>query len=512
MKLGSKIILNVGISCAICTLVAVAISSSKISAQGQDQLVEKSQAILSRLESIRSYIATQGGLESDIISVTKEFPEGKFPQDVHDRILRQVPIFASIKVGFENAEHDNYKFRVFAMEPRRKENKPTASEAEILKKFEAAPDLKEIVEATDASVVVYRPVRLSEAQGCLLCHGHPDTSPWKNGKDILGYPMENWKDGKLHGVFAVSSSMAEVKAAATNSSLSILGWAAVIAGVILGISFLLLRIPLRALNEVIEDLNAVEKQVVESSHGILDSSQSLSDSALQASTSLESTSSSTEEVSSMVKLNAKHAEKAKELATQAQEKALIGEAEVSKLTVSMNEITSSSKKIEEIITVIDDIAFQTNLLALNASVEAARAGDHGKGFAVVAEAVRSLAQRSATSAKEISQLINDSVAKIERGHAVVRSSESSLKEIVTTIGHLSALNTEISAASIEQSQGITQINGALMEMDKITQANAQQAQHCTATSSTLTEQSTILGQVVNRLNSVIEGEEQRKAS
>lgn len=512
MKLGNKIILNVGISCVICTLAAVGISSSKISNQGQEQLVEKSQAILSRLEAIRSYIATQGGLEADINSTVEHFPDGKLPQADHDRILRKVPIFASIKVGFENAEQDNYKFRVFANEPRRPANKATSSEAEILARFEANPELKEIVDSNSNSVVVYRPVRLSEAQGCLLCHGHPSKSPWKNGKDILGYPMENWKDGKLHGVFAVTSSMDTVKAAAANSSLSILGWAAVIAGLIVTVSFILLRRPLTALNQVIEDLNQVEQQVVGSSNYILESSQSLSTSAQQASHSLESTSSSTEEVSSMVKLNAQHAEEAKLLATQAQEKARHGEAEVSKLTVSMTEISASSKKIEEIITVIDDIAFQTNLLALNASVEAARAGDHGKGFAVVAEAVRGLAQRSATSAKEISQLINDSVSKIERGHSVVRSSEASLKEIVTTIEKLSSLNTEISNASQEQSQGIMQINGALLEMDKITQANAEQAAQCTTTSSTLSEQSMILGQVVNRLNSVVEGEDHKKAA
>ncbi|KHD89217.1 MAG: chemotaxis protein [Bdellovibrio sp. ArHS] len=505
MRLGTKIIINVGLSCVICTLAAVAISSSKVHTQGREQLVEKSQAILSRLEAIRSYIATQGKLEKDFRHAVEKYPDGKLPDEERQTLLRKVPIFASIVVGFENAEADGYKFRVFSQNPRREKNKATASEAEILKRFESDTNLKEIVEANEHSVVVYRPVRLSEAQGCLLCHGDPATSPWKNGKDILGYPMENWKDGKLHGVFAVTSSTDQVAAAATNSTLSILAWALLITVMILGISILVVRKPLQALLQSIETLTVAGTQVSSAGREIRDSSQNLSSSAVKAAASIEETSASTEQVSSMVKMNTGHASKARDLAYQVQEKARVGEEEVRKLTVSMNEITTSSKKIEEIITVIDDIAFQTNLLALNASVEAARAGDHGKGFAVVAEAVRSLAQRSATSAKEISSLINESVNNIEKGHTVVLSSEASLKDIVNSIASLSSLNEEISSASGEQEQGITQINKALNEMDKITQANAAAAQECAAASEELANQSVVMNDAVKNLNQIITG-------
>lgn len=171
----------------------------------------------------------------------------------------------------------------------------------------------------------------------------------------------------------------------------------------------------------------------------------------------------------------------------------------------MNDISKSSKKIEEIIAVIDDIAFQTNLLALNASVEAARAGEHGKGFAVVADAVRSLAQRSAIAAKDITGLIKESVEKIERGTLKSAKSGEMLQSIVQSVKKVSDLNNEISVASEEQSTGIAQIGKAMNQLDQSVQTNAASSEEIAGTADEINNQAQIMKNVVDELNVVVYG-------
>jgi methyl-accepting chemotaxis protein len=208
MKFSRKVLLSVALACVICTVAAVLVSASRISAIGERDLEDKSRAILSRLEAVRGYNASQGGLKITVENAVKNHPDGNLSKETKSMVLKQVPIFAAMVVGAEGAEKEGYKFRIFSDEPRNKDNTATVSELEIFKKFLADPKLEELTDTTGDQVIVYRPVRLSEAQGCLVCHGDPKTSPWGNGKDILGFPLENWKDGKLHGVFAIISSKA----------------------------------------------------------------------------------------------------------------------------------------------------------------------------------------------------------------------------------------------------------------------------------------------------------------
>lgn len=512
MKFSSKVLLSVTVTCILCVGTAIIISSQRIHRIGTTQLIEKSRAILSRLEVVRTYIAQQGGLQSTITDTVAKYPNGILPGEVKLSVLKQVPIFAAMKVGTERAEKENYAFRVFSDEPRKSENKASQSELEILQRFLNEPQLEEIVaESTDA-VIVYRPVRLSEAQGCLSCHGDPKTSPWRNGKDILGHQMENWKDGKLHGVFAITASMSEVNQAASAASLNIIGWAGGISLVILFLVYVFLRKPLVNLLAVVAQLRDAGTKVSTTSSEIASSSQSLSSSATEAAASIERTSASAEEVSGMIKVNSKNADQAKALSQSAQEQAEKGRTEVSRLISSMNEIAEGSKKIEEIISVIDDIAFQTNLLALNASVEAARAGEQGKGFAVVAEAVRALAQRSASSAKEINDLIKDSVEKISHGCGVAKSSGNALEEIVRVVEKVNQLNTEVSTASKEQSTGVASINQAIIDLDKVTQSNAAVAEESAASADELSNQSQKLHELVEELDGFIQGRKAPKLS
>ncbi|NGZ85821.1 methyl-accepting chemotaxis protein [Duganella aceris] len=214
--------------------------------------------------------------------------------------------------------------------------------------------------------------------------------------------------------------------------------------------------------------------------------------------SLEETASSMEEMTSTVKQNADNARQANSLAASASEIAGKGGAVIADVVGTMGAIQESSKKIVEIIGVIDGIAFQTNILALNAAVEAARAGEQGRGFAVVATEVRNLAHRSAAAAKEIKTLIGDSVAKVESGTQLVDQAGTTMSEVVDSVRRVSDIISEITAASREQSMGIEQINQAIMQMDSVTQQNAALVEESAAAAESLQGQATQLAEVVGR--------------
>jgi methyl-accepting chemotaxis protein len=204
-----------------------------------------------------------------------------------------------------------------------------------------------------------------------------------------------------------------------------------------------------------------------------------------------------EELTSTVKQNADNARQANQLAAGASEVAVRGGAVVGQVVHTMNSINESSKKIVDIISVIDSIAFQTNILALNASVEAARAGEQGRGFAVVASEVRMLAQRSATAAKEIKELIGDSVSKVENGSRLVDEAGDTMDEIVTAVKRVTDIMSEISAASQEQHSGIEQVNQAVTQMDAVTQQNATLVEQTATAAESMQDQAQALARAVS---------------
>jgi methyl-accepting chemotaxis protein-1 (serine sensor receptor) len=216
----------------------------------------------------------------------------------------------------------------------------------------------------------------------------------------------------------------------------------------------------------------------------------------QQAASLEETAASMEELASTVKQNAENARQANQLAASASDVAERGGSAVAEVVNTMQEISGSSRKISEIVSVIDGIAFQTNILALNAAVEAARAGEQGKGFAVVAGEVRSLAQRSAQAAKEIKTLIEDSVSKVGAGSQQVERAGATMQEIVASVKRVTDIMGEISAASEEQSSGIDQVNRAVSQMDEVTQQNAALVEEAAAAAGSLQEQAKRLAEAV----------------
>ncbi|MBB5943649.1 methyl-accepting chemotaxis protein [Xanthomonas sp. 3307] len=216
----------------------------------------------------------------------------------------------------------------------------------------------------------------------------------------------------------------------------------------------------------------------------------------QQAASLEETAASMEELTSTVKQNAEHARQANQLAAGAASVASQGGDVVGQVVQTMNGIETSSKKIADIISVIDGIAFQTNILALNAAVEAARAGEQGRGFAVVASEVRTLAQRSSNAAKEIKTLIDDSVERVATGSALVDQAGKTMNEIVSSVQRVTDIMGEISAASQEQSAGIEQVNQTVMQMDEATQQNAALVEEATAAARSMEDQAGQLSQAV----------------
>ena len=253
---------------------------------------------------------------------------------------------------------------------------------------------------------------------------------------------------------------------------------------------------------------AVESVFLGSEH-ITKGNEDLSRRTSEQASALEETSASMEEMTSTVKQNADNAKQANQLAIAARDTADKGGAVTKKAVEAMGEINQSSKKIADIITVIDEIAFQTNLLALNAAVEAARAGEHGRGFAVVAAEVRNLAQRSATAAKEIKGLINESIQRVTDGSELVHQSGKTLEEIVHAVKRVTDIIAEIAAASQEQASGIDQVNKAILSMDDTTQQNAALVEETTSASQSLQAQARALHERVMKFE--LQATEEEKA-
>jgi methyl-accepting chemotaxis protein len=260
---------------------------------------------------------------------------------------------------------------------------------------------------------------------------------------------------------------------------------------------------MRGMNGISHNLSAVVGQVRQGAEQIASASGQISSGNLdlcsrtqQQASSLEETAASMQQLISTVKQNADNARQANQLALTASSIAARGGAVVAQVVGTMGSINQSSRRIVDIIGVIDGIAFQTNILALNAAVEAARAGEQGRGFAVVATEVRNLAQRSATAAREIKQLIGDSVNQVDAGSKLVEQAGATMSEVVASVGHMTGIMAEITAASAEQTLGIEQVNEAIIQMDQATQQTAALVEQAAAAAGALQDQASSLADVV----------------
>ncbi|HIV72285.1 MAG TPA: HAMP domain-containing protein [Candidatus Aquabacterium excrementipullorum] len=253
----------------------------------------------------------------------------------------------------------------------------------------------------------------------------------------------------------------------------------------------------RSLRDIVSDVRSATDSIKTASSEVAAGSQDLSGRTEQAASSLEQTASSMEQISGAIQHTADAARNANQLATGAASAAGQGGAVVTQVMTTMDEISESSRKVVDIIGVIDSIAFQTNILALNAAVEAARAGEQGRGFAVVASEVRALAQRVAEAAREIKTLIGASVDKVDTGSALVKNAGASMETIVDSVRRVAGIIGEITTASSEQSSGIGQVNAAVSQLDNMTQQNAALVEQSAAAAESLKDQADTLARVVS---------------
>jgi methyl-accepting chemotaxis protein len=272
----------------------------------------------------------------------------------------------------------------------------------------------------------------------------------------------------------------------------------------LAAAILITRSTNRALRRVADTIQDGSAQVVTAAAQVSGASQSLAEGASEQASSLEQTSASLEEMASMTRRNTESAEQAREVAAQTRTSADAGMVRMQEMQRAMDAIKASSDDVAKIVRTIDDIAFQTNILALNAAVEAARAGEAGMGFAVVADEVRNLAQRSAASAKETSSKIEEAIDRSAKGVALCRDVAQSLGQIVENARKVDSIVAEIATASKEQGQGVEQVNGAIGQMDKVTQANAGNAEENASAAEELNAQAVAMREAVVDLRRLID--------
>ncbi|MBD3275237.1 MAG: DUF3365 domain-containing protein [Candidatus Marinimicrobia bacterium] len=468
-----------------------------------DLVVGEAEELTLTLEKVRNHM---GGL----------FTGGYYNMDslMHqpDKLFDVVPIVQSMTVGKELAANADYDFNVPAFNPRNPDHTPNAKEAAMLRELqEKQLDTLWEIDKESNTLRYMRAITLSKE--CLSCHGGINESVTGTLTDPLGYPMEGWEEGDMHGAFEFIMPLDAVSSGfslAAFKKISLWSLIIVVAAGMYVLYSLVNKYVSEPIRNIISELAGGSEQTTSASNQLSEASQLLAEGATEQAASIEETSASLEEMSSMTKQNAQGADQAKILAEESMLAAEQGADKIQKMRLAIQKVDEVSEDSSQIINTIDEIASQTKLLSLNAAVEAARAGEAGRGFAVVAEEVRGLAQKTADAAKETNLLIAESRESTRESVEVVEDVFGALEEITKRVRRVNELIGEVAAGSDEQSIGVAQINKALNQMEQVTQANASNAEESASASEELNAMAETLNSAVRRLELLIEGDELEK--
>lgn len=506
MKIGAKI-LSAGAAAVLLTSIGAVVTVYMISKQNRvDALRHQMSAAIQQGESVRDHfdaLHLSGAFNySALVQAAKEkFPGRQLKEVYRDTALyKTIPVVAAWESVATLAQANDFKFLTPSRPGLAARNTKNNNGAEYAAAFEAfARGEKEyfVNDKARNELVLARPVALS--QSCLTCHGDPALSRSNDGLDPLGIPMEGMKLGDLKGAFILRAPLKNDRVMAASMRTIALVSGGLLVLVMSGF-YLLNRFSIVGpLGRAIASIEDATEETREAADQIAGSSQNLAEGATEQAASLEETSASLEEMSSMTKRNAEHAVRAKQQTSRTRTTADAGVADMKEMETAMAAIEASSGNVARIVKTIDEIAFQTNILALNAAVEAARAGEAGAGFAVVADEVRNLAQRSASSARETAERIQEAIDCSKRGVEISGKISQRFSEIVESTREVDGLVGDIATASKEQSEGLVQLNTAAVQLDRLTQRNAASAEESASVSEQLKSQVTAMRGSVHQL-------------
>ena len=507
-SLGGRIVLIVISGIVLTLATCLWVLHSKASSIIRDDVENEMKALLVQVESTTDSIGELGQLGAfNYAEMAKELEEKGKENYRNTTFYKTVPVVAAWTAVRKAIEGTPISFRIVREQPRNPDNAPKSSlDRQILDAVGKDGKNEVYLEDSESGVIAYaRPVIMSKS--CMSCHGNPANSRTGDGRDVLGFQMEGWKEGDRRGAYVLTVPTSYVDKPVREAMIAASAWA-IPAGliVLIGSVLIVLRIN-RQLSDTTNHIENSSEQLASASSQVSTASQRLAEGASEQAASLEVTSSSLEEIATVTKRNAENAQQAKESSHLARTAAEAGLSEMQNMMSAMSEINKSGDKIAKIIRTIDEIAFQTNILALNAAVEAARAGEAGLGFAVVADEVRNLARRSADAAKETAEIIEESIRKSRSGTEISRQVAEGLNSIVTKAREVDDLIAQIALASEEQSQGVDLINSSINKLDSVTQSNAAGAEESASASEELLSQASVLHELVADLRSMITGQE-----